>query len=85
MRWPDLQALGEQVTLPSGYRCEPLAAAKVPRALRFVDDSFPGLAVGNASCFLREDFYAEQVQLADTDRGRPERDFLVLVFKRGDD
>ncbi len=85
MRWPTLQALGARVALPSDYRCEILAAAEVPRALRFVDDSFPGLAVGNASCFLREDFYAERVQLADTERAWPERDFLVLVFKRGDD
>lgn len=85
MRWPTVQALGARMALPPGYRCEILATAEVPRALRFVDDSFPGLAVGNASCFLREDFYAERVQLADTDHGSPGRDFLMLVFKRGDD
>lgn len=85
MRWPTATELGGRVGLPPGYRVEVLEAAEVPRALRFVDDSFPGLAVGNASCFLREEFYAERVQLADAEVPAPGRDHFVLVFKRGDE
>jgi hypothetical protein len=85
MRWPTVHEIGAQVVLPAGYRCELLRAAEVSRALRFVDDSFPGLAVGNASCFLREEFYAARVHLAHADRQSTERDFLVLLFKHGED
>ena len=53
----------------------------VAALINALDDWFPGLAVGNASCFLREDFYANRVFF----EGRADRDFFVLLFKRGDD
>jgi hypothetical protein len=42
---------------------------------------YPDIGVGNASCHLRESFYADKVCLD----GRGEHDFLVILFKHGDE
>src|SRR5512132_4541892 len=81
MTWPTAEALVIAVPLPDGYRYELLRRSAVAALINALDDWFPGLAVGNASCFLREDFYANRVFF----EGRADRDFFVLLFKRGDD
>jgi hypothetical protein len=81
MTWPTAEALVITVPLPDGYRYELLRRSEVPALINVLDDWFPGLAVGNASCFLREDFYANRVFF----EGRADLDFFVLLFKRGDD
>lgn len=78
--WPGADALARAVPLPAGYRCRVPGRADVPALVQAVDDWFPGLAVGNASCFLREPFYAQRVQLADRPAGPP-ADFFVLLFE----
>jgi hypothetical protein len=81
MTWPTAEALVITVPLPDGYRYEMLRRSEVPALINALDDWFPGLAVGNASCFLREDFYADRVFF----EGHADHDFFVLLFKRGDD
>jgi hypothetical protein len=81
MIWPSAAALTASVPPPDGYRYELLRRSDVAALVNALDDWFPGLAVGNASCFLREDFYANHVffdQSAD-------HDFFVVIFKQGDE
>ncbi|MEP6609326.1 MAG: hypothetical protein ABJA83_11675 [Burkholderiaceae bacterium] len=81
MIWPSAEALTTLVPLPQGYRYELLNRSEVPALVRAVDEWFPGLAVGNASCYLREDFYTSRVVLD----GDSDRDFFVVMFKRGNE
>lgn len=78
--WPTAAALAEVVPLPDGYRLRVPGRDDLPALVRAVDDWFPGLAVGNARCFLRTSFYEERVQLADTPP-RVDRDFFVLLYE----
>jgi len=80
MTWPTAEALTDAVPPPDGYRYGLLEHSEIPALVQALDDWFPGLAVGNASCFLREDFYTKHVFFG----GREDRDFLVILFKRGD-
>jgi len=82
--WPTAAQLAQQVPAPEGYHYAVPTLADVPALVRAVDDWFPGLAVGNASCFLREPFYTGQVHLAngpDTPEG-VDGNFFVLLFKQ---
>ena len=81
MTWPTAEALVITVPLPDGYRYELLRRSEVPALINALDDWFPGLAVGNASCFLREDFYANRVFFD----GSADHDFFVILFKRDAD
>lgn len=80
MTRPTAEALAASVPLPDAYRYELLYRSEVPALARAVDEWFPGLAVGNASCYLRKDFYADRVFLD----GNAHRDFFVLPFNFGD-
>lgn len=80
-QWPTATELAAQVPLPPGYDLVVPAAADLPRLVRALDDWFPGLAVGNASCFLREDFYIERVCL----NGGSGGDHFVLLYRRGNE
>jgi hypothetical protein len=80
MKWPTAEALTASVPPPDGYRYELLRRSEVPALVNALDEWFPGLAVGNASCFLREDFYANRVVFDGADH-----DFFVIMFKQGDD
>lgn len=77
LQWPTAAELGLIVPAPPGYDYVLPAATDVPRLVRAVDDWFPGLAVGNASCFLREDFYTERVCLD----GERDADCFVLLYR----
>jgi len=77
LQWPTAAELAAQVPLPPGFDYLLPAAADVPRLVRAVNEWFPGLAVSNASCFLREDFYTEQVCLDGDRRG----DHFVLLYR----
>ena len=69
--------------LPVGYVAEVLRADEVDAALRFVDDSFPGLALSNAGCYLRREFYETRVALDGVAAVAGDRDSFVLTIKRG--
>lgn len=81
MNWPTVETLTAHVPLPEGYKYGLPNRGDVPALVRAVDEWFPGLAVGNASCYLREDFYVNRVFFDE----EHERDFFVVLFKRGDD
>jgi hypothetical protein len=81
MKWPTAEALATRVPPPDGYRYELLRRPEVPALVKSLEEWFPGLAVGNASCFLCEDFYANRVFFDES----ADHDFFVVLFKRGDD
>lgn len=81
MKWPSIKSLTESVPLPDGYEYALPDRSDVPALIEAVDAWFPGLAVGNASCYLREDFYANRVFFEDSH----ERDFFFMLFKHGND
>lgn len=79
MNWPTIDEIAARAPLPQGYRYEFLHPGHVPELVAAVKAWYPGIAVGNASCYLREDFYLSKVQL----EGGPERDFIVVLFRHG--
>jgi hypothetical protein len=78
MPWTNLDNLSANVPLPEGYRYERLTRADIPAVVRSLAAWYPGIAVGNASCHLKESFYKDKVVLD----GEPERDFFVILFKK---
>ena len=81
MKWPTLQELNIQAPLPSGYRYAFPTRAEVAAIIDALSVWYPGIAVGNASCHMRESFYAQKVYLGDSD----DRDFLVTLLKCEDE
>jgi hypothetical protein len=83
MNWPSMPTLSAGVRLPAGYEIVCPSASDVPALVRAVDDWFPGLAVGNASCFLRPEFYLQRVALASMcPQLAAALDHFVLLFRR---
>jgi hypothetical protein len=78
MPWPNVDKLSKRAPLPAGYRYELLSRTDISETVNAFASWYPGIAVGNASCHLREDFYREKVVLD----GEPERDFFVVLFKK---
>jgi hypothetical protein len=78
MPWINVDHLSTNVPLPEGYRYEQLTRADIPDVVRSFADWYPGIAVGNASCHLKESFYNDKVVLD----GERERDFFVVLFKK---
>jgi hypothetical protein len=78
MPWPDVDKLSERAPLPAGYRYELLSRTDISETVNAFASWYPGIAVGNASCHLREAFYREKVVLDD----EPERDFFVVLFRK---
>jgi GNAT superfamily N-acetyltransferase len=79
MKWPTASELGALMTLPEGYRFEFLRRADVPELAAALGRWHPDIAIGGASCYLREAFYAEQVYFEDG----PDGDVMVVVFVQG--
>ena len=79
MHWPSIAYVTERAPLPDGYRYEYLTRARIGEVIAAVRAWYPGIAVGNASCHLRESFYLEKVCLEDA----PDRDFLVTLIVAG--
>ena len=81
MRWPSVEDITPRAPLPPGYRYQYLDRQQVPSLIAALKAWYPGIVVGNASCHLRESFYADKVCLD----GQLERDFLVVLFKQDDE
>ncbi|MGJ7508431.1 hypothetical protein [Variovorax sp. GT1P44] len=81
MQWPSAADIALRAPLPAGYRYELLDRRQIPFLIPALEAWYPGIAVGNASCHLREDFYLQKVTLA----GEPDRDFIVVLIKQGDE
>lgn len=81
MKWPSEEQISAMTLLPPGYRQEQLRRTGVPSLIGGIQEWHPEIAVGAASCYLREDFYTSKVFLA----GETETDIIVYVIKQGDD
>lgn len=77
----EIDRIRANVPLPEGYRFELLKRSEIPAVVGFIRAWFPDISVGCASCYLRHDFYRERVYFA----GEAERNFLVVLIKKGDE
>jgi hypothetical protein len=80
MKWPTIDELSTLMPMPKGYRYERLDRASVVPLIA-AQDLHPAIAVGTASCFLREDFYQNRVCLD----GEVEKNILVVQIKFNDE
>lgn len=81
MKWPTVDQIAAMVALPPGFRLEFLRPADVPELIDNVARWHPDIAIGGGSCYLREKFYADEVQFD----GGPDRNVLVALFRHGDE
>jgi hypothetical protein len=81
VRWPSVEEIATRAPLPPRYRYQYLDRQQVPTLIAALKAWYPGIVVGNASCHLRECFYADKVCLD----GQFERDFLVVLFMQDDE
>ena len=81
MKWPTIDEMSTQVPLPEGFRHERLSRSNIPALIEGVKAWHPDIAVGGASCYLREDFYHDKVFLD----GEAERDICVILFRHDDE
>jgi hypothetical protein len=81
MEWPSDDAISEMLQLPEGYRGERLKRTEIPVLVANIAAWHPDIAVGAASCYLRESFFLDKAFL-DQDT---ERDLIVIVIKCGDE
>jgi GNAT superfamily N-acetyltransferase len=78
MNWPSAAETTKLVPLPPSYRFERLRREEIPELITRVAEWHPDITVGAASCYLREDFYAQKVFLD----GELELDVAVFLVKR---
>jgi len=81
MKWPTMDEMSAMSPLPDGYRYEMLARSEIPALIEGIKRWHPDIAVGGASCYLREDYYTSKVFLD----GEAQKDIFVGLFKRGDE
>jgi hypothetical protein len=81
MIWPSLHEISAMMPLPDGYRYELLKRFEIPALIEAIKVWYPEIAVGAASCYLREDFYTDKVFLD----GETEKDIFVFLTKRNDE
>lgn len=81
MKWPSVDQISAMATLPPGFRFEFLRRADVPELIDNIARWHPDIAIGGGSCYLRERFYEDEVQL----EGEPDRNVMVALFRRGDE
>jgi GNAT superfamily N-acetyltransferase len=77
MKWPTVNQLTELAPLPSGYSYAFPTRTEIPQIVLALQEWYPGIAVGNASCHMRESFYTDRVFLGEAD----DREFLVTLLK----
>lgn len=81
MKWPMIDELPTLVPLPAGYSFEPLSRANIATLIAAIKVWHPDIAVGIASCYLREEFYHNRVFLD----GEAQKDVWVVLFKFNDE
>jgi len=81
MKWPSDEDLSAMLVLPEGYCGERLRRSEIPALVAAIAVWHPDIAVGAASCYLREDFFADKAYLGD----ETGKDLLVIVIKHGDE
>jgi len=70
--------LADAAPVGAGYRFELLRREDIAQLASSVREWFPGISVGGASQYLREEFYMEHVSC----EGDPIADHIVLVLRR---
>ena len=80
MKWP-IDELSTLMPMPDGYRLEQLKRANIAPFVAAIKVWHPDVAVGAASCYLREDFYHNRVCLAD----EAEKDILIIPITFNDE
>ena len=81
MNWPSDEDLSTMLVLPEGYRGERLRRSEIPALVTAIAVWHPDIAIGAASCYLREEFFADKA-FVDGETGK---DLLVIVIKHGDE
>jgi len=81
MNWPSDDDLSAMLVLPDGYRGERLRRSEIPALAAAIAAWHPDIAVGAASCYLRDDFFADKAFVD----GETAKDLLVIVIKHGDE
>ncbi len=81
MIWPNIDEISAMMPLPDSYRYNLLKRSEIPALIEAITVWYPDIAVGAASCYLREDFYSDKVFLD----GETEKDLLVVLIKRNDE
>ena len=76
MKWPTISEISALVPLPAGYGFAQLDRAMLPALIAAIRVWHPGVSVGLASCYLREEFYLNRVVID----GDIDRDILVVPF-----
>jgi len=95
MNWVGIEAAITKVPLARGYRFELLDRSEINALVAAVQSWFPEISVGAASCYLREDFFRDDVYFAGAQGHAPEscvsiarnltartRAFFRLLFPR---
>ena len=77
----DIDKFAAGAPLAQGYRFVLLERAEIGTLIGCIAEWLPNISVGSASCFLREEFYEQDVLFPDA----PDRDSLVLLLKQGDE
>ena len=77
--WTRIGRTIAKVPLASGYRFQLLQRQEIPTVIACVRAWFPEISVGGASCYLREDFFCDEVYFP----GGLEKDVLVVLVKKG--
>ena len=77
MNWPTIDELPTLMPMPDGYRYQRLDRASVVPLIAALRSWYPAIAVGAASCFLREEFYENRVCLD----GEVEKNIFVVLIK----
>ena len=54
MNWPSIAEVTARAPLPNGYRYQMLQRQQAPELICSIEAWYPDIAVGNASCDLRE-------------------------------
>jgi GNAT superfamily N-acetyltransferase len=81
MEWPSDEAISGMLQLPEGYRGERLKRSEIPLLVANIAAWHPDIAVGTASCYLRDGFFLDKAFLEQAN----EKDLIVIVIKCGDE
>lgn len=79
MKWPAIDQLSSMAPLPDGYHYEWLRRTDISSLIACIERWHPDIAVGGGSCYLREDFYTDHVNLD----GEGDKNTIVGLFKHG--
>ena len=71
--WTRIQQKIARVPLRQGYRFALLQRHDIPEVVACLQAWFPEINVGSASCYLREDFFYDDVHLTGAPGGRYRR------------